>query len=149
MPFDRATAAQIYSQIHKDKDGLISEEEFIRIWRNSEDSFIDQIARNNAEIQKAQEQKKQIEIKIREMLALEKRGQGFRDSSLTLNVIDAQNILYDQTIVNVIFRDQQYTTEKGETAFPIYNCPFKISGVDVKDVIELLVTALEPQSEED
>lgn len=135
-------AAQIYSQIDKGPDGQITEGEFIRIWQNSETAFLNQISRNNAEIAKANEQKRNIEEKVRTLISQEKQGRGFRDSILTLNVLDAQNLQFDSSVVTVIFKDQKYASEIGNTNFPIYNSSFQFKEVDLKDTIDILVNTV-------
>lgn len=148
MPFDRAMAAQIYARMEKGMDGQISEEEFIKVWTNAEKNIKDQIARNKAEILKATEQKKEIEARLREYTAEEKRVGGFANSKLLISIMDAQLIPYDTSVVTSNFGETPQISSQSQGQFPIYNSQFEFAHVDFKDVIELRVTPGEGESDE-
>lgn len=141
-------AAQIYARMEKGVDGQISEDEFIKVWTNSEKNILDQIARNKAEISKAIDQKRDIEMRLRELTAQEKQAGGFRNSKLSVNIMDGQSIPYDLSTVVCNFGTQPQVSSQGQGEFPIFNSNFVFEGVESTDVIELQVCPIEGESDE-
>mgnify|MGYP002041558572 CR=1 FL=1 len=53
QPFDRTVANQLFNSIDKTTDGLITKQEFIRVWIESENRIREKLDRNIAEMRKA------------------------------------------------------------------------------------------------
>lgn len=53
QPFDRTVANQLFNSIDKSADGLITKQEFLRVWLESENRIREKVDRNIAEIKKA------------------------------------------------------------------------------------------------
>ena len=59
QPFDRTIANQLFNSMDKTSDGLISKQEFIRVWIDSENRIKEKIDRNAMEIKKAKSLKEE------------------------------------------------------------------------------------------
>lgn len=53
QPFDRTVANQLFNSIDKSADGLITKQEFLRVWIDAENRIREKLDRNIAEIKKA------------------------------------------------------------------------------------------------
>ena len=53
QPFDRTVANMLFNAMDKSSDGLISKQEFLRVWIDAENRIREKLDKNVAEIKKA------------------------------------------------------------------------------------------------
>jgi hypothetical protein len=140
--FDRTVATQLYSQMDKDDNGNISEQEFIRCWMNSETAIREKIQRNNEEIRKAQMCLEDNKIKLLEYKKKEDslKGNPYQMSTLQINVIEGQNIAFEKSNVTLTHEENNFSTNFFQGHFPNYeNQQFKFIGLSPTDSINLFI----------
>lgn len=126
----------------KDDDGMITEQEFIRCWMNSESSIREKIQRNNEEIRKANMCLEDNKMKL---LEYKKKEDSVKDnpyqlSTLLINIIEGQNISFEKSNVTVTHEDTNYSTNYIPGNFPNYeNQQFRFQGLSPSESINIFI----------